>query len=99
MELLVYSAELGTASFAKPTYLRILLSAIGYSIRPFLILGIFRLGLHNNQIKEKQMILLSSVAFLNVIAAFSAFFTDIVYDVSGKYICPGFMDDHDAVFW
>lgn len=79
VELLVYSAELWTASFAKPTFLRILLSVIGYSIRPFLLLGMFRLALHNSRMKEKHMLILSIPAFLNVIAAFSAFFTDIVY--------------------
>lgn len=79
VELLAYSAELWTASFAKPTYLRILLSAVGYSIRPFLLLGMLRLAVHKNSMNEKQMFLLSIPAFLNVIAAFSAFFTDIVY--------------------
>ena len=79
VELLAYSAELWTASFTRPTYLRILLSAIGYSIRPFLLLGMFRLAIHKDSMKEKQMLLLSIPAFLNVIAAFSAFFTDIVY--------------------
>ena len=44
VELIVYSTELWTATFAEPTVWRILLSAVGYTIRPFLLYLILRPG-------------------------------------------------------
>lgn len=77
-EMVVYSIELWLASLAEPTLWRILMSAIGYSIRPVLLLCIFRLTMRR-RISDRMMLLFSIPAILNAVAAFSAFFTDIVY--------------------
>ena len=78
VELLVYNAELWTAGFTKPTLLRILLSAVGYSIRPFLVLFIFHLSVRA-KLSDTKMMIFAIPAFFNVLAAFSALFTDLVY--------------------
>ncbi|MDD6655681.1 MAG: hypothetical protein PUE95_00020 [Lachnospiraceae bacterium] len=83
IELVVYNAELWIATFEEPTKWRILLSAVGYSIRPFLLLGILQIFLRL-KVTDKKFLLLAAPAFLNVIAAFSAFFTDIVYSYNAN---------------
>lgn len=78
VELVVYHAELWTASLTEPTTLRILLSALGYSIRPILILEFFSLMAHN-RLSKWGRILFTIPALINVVIAFSAFFTDVAY--------------------
>lgn len=78
LELLLYSLELKTATFEKPTFRRAFFSAMGYSIRPVLLLGILRLAMRG-KIRRLGKILFSVPAILNIIAAFSVFFTGIVY--------------------
>lgn len=78
LELIVSIAELWTASLDHPTALRILFSAIGYTIRPLLMYGLFRLTARR-YLNSRQLGLFLIPAVLNTIAAFSAFFTDIVY--------------------
>lgn len=78
VELVAYSAELWTASLAEPTFLRILLSAVGYSIRPFLIFFILQLAARSS-VSNRALLVLAAPAVLNVIVSFSAFFTDIAY--------------------
>ncbi|MDD6627954.1 MAG: hypothetical protein PUF03_06855 [Lachnospiraceae bacterium] len=87
IELVAYSMELWTASFDHPTTLRILLSAIGYSIRPLLLLGILQMFLRL-KITDKKFLLWAVPALLNILAAFSAFFTDIMYsyDASNEFV-------------
>ena len=78
IELLAYSAELWTASFDHPTHLRVLLSAIGYTVRPFLIYDMLCLTMRKYMNKEQRSWFVIP-ACLNAIAAFSAFFTGVVY--------------------
>lgn len=78
LELIFYSLELKTATFEKPSYWRIFFSAMGYSIRPILLLGILRLSMRG-KIKRWGEILFSIPAVANIIVAFSAFFTGIAY--------------------
>lgn len=78
VELLVYSWELWTAAFVERTGWRILLSALGYSIRPMLVLCILCLSA-KLKIKDKKTFVLAIPAVLNMMIAFSAFFTDIAY--------------------
>lgn len=78
VELILYSLELWMASFAEPTVWRILFSAIGYSICPVLILGILQLSVRN-RFSNHQLLVLGIPAIVNVIAAFSGFFSDVVY--------------------
>lgn len=83
IELLAYNAELQTATLAEPTMWRVFLSAVGYAIRPLLLLGIFRVT-GRNRVSNRQMLLFAIPAILNVIAAFSAFFTDVVYSYNSQ---------------
>lgn len=78
VELVCYNVELWTAGFAETTPLRIFLSAVGYTIRPVLVLAFFRISARE-QVSEKQFRLFAIPACINAVAAFSAFFTGIVY--------------------
>ena len=78
VELIVYSMELWTASFTEPTVWRILLSAVGYAIRPILLLIILAVS-DGERMTKRKLMLFSIPALVNVVAAFSAFFTDVVY--------------------
>ena len=78
LELIVYNAERMTASWDHRTMLRILLSAVGYSLRPAIIYVLIRLVCAKSY-KGWKGVMLRLPAILAVIFAFSAFFTDIVY--------------------
>ena len=83
VELIAFSSELWTASFAEPTMWRVLVCAIGYGIRPILLLCILQMVMRS-EIGEKQSFMLAIPALINVVAAFSAFFTDLVYSFDEK---------------
>lgn len=83
VELIVYSTELWTATFAEPTVWRILLSAVGYTIRPFLLYLILWLSVRGS-LADKWQLIFAIPALLNAIAAFSAFFTDLVYSYNAS---------------
>lgn len=78
IELIAYDAELVTASFAEPTIWRIILSVIGYSIRPLLVLVIIRIHLRNAIGKKAGCVLLIP-AYFNTCVVCTAFFTDIAF--------------------
>lgn len=85
-ELIAFDSELVTASWDHPTALRILLSGIGYSLRPLIVYLFIMLVLPMNEddgkpdSKQKKIRLLllipEALAFLG---GFSPFFTDTVY--------------------
>ncbi len=78
VELIAYNIELWTVTFAEPTILRMLMSAIGYTLRPLLVYVIVRLN--TRSIKNRIFnYLLIIPAVLGMLAAFSVFFTDLVY--------------------
>lgn len=85
-ELVAYNLELVTASWDHPTALRIILSGIGYSLRPLIVYLFIMLVLPMNQTDEKQIgkqkklkrLLLIPEVFA-VLGGFSPFFTDTVY--------------------
>lgn len=83
LELVAYSLEAWTATFAEPTVFRILFSAIGYSIRPVLLYLLLCLHIRKDVGKRGKVLLLLP-AVLNIAAAFSALFTDIVYSYSAS---------------
>ncbi len=67
------SFEYLAAQFDHPTLLRVIMSAIGYSLRPIIILMLIML------IYKKAHWRLAIPAIINSLVAFSAFFTDIAY--------------------
>lgn len=81
IEMLTYSLELWTTTFETLSPLRLWLSAIGYSIRPFIIYIMLILAMRNTSLKRFSK-LYSLPAVANIVASFSVFFTDIVYSYS-----------------
>lgn len=73
------SIETWTESFQEPTMLRILVSAIGYTLRPIGILNIILIVIRSKDINYR---LLYIPALLNTIISFSALFTDIAFSYS-----------------
>ena len=78
LEALAYSLELWTSTFHTFTYWRILLSALGYTLRIMLVYFIFQLAARNNSQRYAKKIWMLPM-LLNTAIAFSAFFTDISY--------------------
>lgn len=73
------SVEYWTSTLPNPTNLRILMSAIGYSLRPTSIFMIILLLLRQ---KEKKLTWMVIPLIVNTLLAFSPFFTDIAYSYS-----------------
>ena len=73
LELIFYNCEIVTAGLPYPTMHRILLSALGYTIRPVLAL-IVLWSTMQREIGRKRGILLLIPLCLNALIAFSAFF-------------------------
>ena len=78
VEMLTYSLELWTTTFATLSPLRLWLSAVGYSVRPFIFCLTLMLATRNTTLQRFRNIYYIP-AIINVITAFSVFFTDIVY--------------------
>ncbi len=78
VELLAYNLELVTAAWPEPTFLRMLLSAVGYSIRPLLVYAMIQMVKGKGERKIKEILLFLPEVF-NIVCAFSVFFTDTVY--------------------
>ncbi len=77
-QIIFYGLELWTSTFTEPVMARTLLSALGYSIRIIIAYIIFRLSIRN--LKNKKILMLLTVpVYINLVASFSAFFTDIVF--------------------
>lgn len=81
IEALTYSLELWTTTFETLSPLRLWLSAVGYTVRPFIFCLMLVLALRNASAKQVPKILYLP-AVINTVAAFSVFFTDIVYSYS-----------------
>lgn len=83
IEALVYSLELWTSTFEQLSIFRLLFSAVGYSVRPVILYLILCLTLRTTA-KKSYLKLLAFPLLLNFAAAFSVFFTDIVYSYSAN---------------
>lgn len=88
VEMTAYCAELWTAAFDRPSVLRILFSAVGYSVRPMIVYLFVMLLLRDNDISQKYRIPIMLPLPLNILVAFSAFFTNIAYsyDSSNNFV-------------
>lgn len=84
IEMIVYCAELWTADHGGSTKLCILYCALGYVIRPIIIYLFVKLSLHIDRKKHTENFIIILPILLNVLAAFSAFFTDIVYTYNSE---------------
>ncbi len=86
-QIIFYSLELWTSTFSEPVMARTLLSALGYSIRIIIAYIILRLSIRN--LKNKKILRLISVpVYINLVASFSAFFSDIVfsYTITNEFV-------------
>ena len=79
VEMFVYSAELWESEHGNSAAVCIFFCAVGYSVRPILIYIFVKLSLRNEETGKWFRILMLLPMLLNTLAAFSAFFTDIVY--------------------
>ncbi len=78
IELIAYNLELETATWSYLSNWRILLSAIGYSIRPALLYLILRLSIRRT-LKLIETVAIITPLILNALIAFSAFWTNMSY--------------------
>lgn len=78
IEMLAYSLELWTTTFETLSPMRLWLSAVGYSVRPFIFYLMLMLALRDFATKKTSW-LLAIPALINILVAFSVFFTDIAY--------------------
>lgn len=78
-EMIAYCAELRAAECGSSSLLCIFFCAVGYSVRPMIVYLFVKLSLRNDQITRASQFLILLPMQLNTLAAFSAFFTDIVY--------------------
>lgn len=83
--LVVDNIEWWTSTLAYPTMLRVWMSAIGYTVRPLVILTIILIVLRG---RINRLPVLVLPALVNGIVAFSALFTDIAYsyDEANEYV-------------
>lgn len=84
-ELVTYNLELVTAQWDRPTVLRMFLSAVGYSIRPMMIYVMIQMLREKGGGRRKEIFLFLP-EFLNIIGAFSVFFTNIVYSYNNSNV-------------
>lgn len=76
---IVDNVESWTATFDHPTMLRIVMSAIGYTVRPISVLCILLIIIRDKAHKKTMLVM---PAVINGLIAFSAVFTDIAYSYS-----------------
>ncbi len=77
--IIVDNIELWTATFEHPTMLRVLMSAIGYSLRPFVLLSVLSFL---SPEKKRRHHVYAGIVTINSIVVFSALFTDLAYSYS-----------------
>ncbi len=74
--VVVDSIESYTATWSEPSNLRILMSAIGYTLRPMSVLCVLRIIIRNKKINKP---LFYTPVIINTIVSFSPFFCDWAY--------------------
>ncbi len=83
--VVVDSVESWTATFSKPCILRILMSSIGYTVRPLCIMCILHIVVRNKNIRKYLLII---PAILNAFVSFSALFCELAfsYNSSNEFV-------------
>lgn len=79
IEMITYCAEIRAVEDGSSPEVCIIFCAVGYSIRPIIIYLFVKLSLRNDNTSRKCKFLMLIPILLNALAAFSAFFTGIVY--------------------
>lgn len=83
--VIVDSIESYTAAWEEPSNLRILMSAIGYTLRPMSILFVLLIITRDRAINS---VLLFTPVIVNTLVSFSAFFCDLAYsyDANNEFV-------------
>ncbi|MBR6696751.1 MAG: GGDEF domain-containing protein [Lachnospiraceae bacterium] len=83
--VVVDTVESYTASFAYPTTLRVLMSAIGYTVRPLCIMCILVIVVRERVVKFYLLLL---PALINAVISFSALVCDVAfsYDAANEFV-------------
>ncbi|MGN1037209.1 MAG: GGDEF domain-containing protein [Ruminococcus sp.] len=84
IEMITYCAEIIAVEKGSSPNLCIFFCALGYSVRPVIIYIFVKLSLRNDNTSRKFKFLILVPMIINAMAAFSAFFTDIVYTYNDK---------------
>lgn len=88
LELFAYVMEVLCANMSTYTVMRTVYSAIGYSVRPALLYLIITVAIRNSKYYRIYTRMLLVLLALNVLLAFSAFWTNIMYS---------FTDDNEFI--
>lgn len=80
-EMAIFELEGWTASLSYPTFWRVLLSSLGYSLRPVIILSLIFI-MNGIFVKRVKQLILSIPALVNILLSFTALFSDIVFSYS-----------------
>ena len=78
IEMIAFNLEKLTGYWSRPTAFRIILSAIGYTMRPFLVYLFIR-SIWSYENNKKAKVLLTIPLIICIICGLSPFFTNIVY--------------------
>ena len=85
VEIIAFNIEEWTSSWTYPSALRIILSAMGYTLRPLLVYLFIRI-VWPHEDNKKAKILLTIPLIICTICSISPFFTDIVYSFSSQNV-------------
>lgn len=85
VEIIAFNLEEWTSSWTYPSALRIILSAMGYTLRPLLVYLFIRI-VWPHEDNKKAKILLTIPLIICTICSISPFFTDIVYSFSSQNV-------------
>ncbi len=85
VEIIAFNLEEWTSSWTYPSALRVILSAMGYTLRPLLVYLFIRI-VWPHEDNKKAKILLTIPLIICTICSISPFFTDIVYSFSSQNV-------------
>ena len=85
VEIIAFNLEEWASSWTYPSALRIILSAMGYTLRPLLVYLFIRI-VWPHEDNKKAKILLTIPLIICTICSISHFFTDIVYSFSSQNV-------------
>ena len=85
VEIIAFNLEEWTSSWIYPSALRVILSAMGYTLRPLLVYLFIRI-VWPHEDNKKAKILLTIPLIICTICSISPFFTDIVYSFSSQNV-------------
>ena len=85
VEIIAFNLEEWTSSWIYPSALRVILSAMGYTLRPLLVYLFIRI-VWPHEDNKKAKILLTIPLIICTICSISPFFTDVVYSFSSQNV-------------